>query len=72
MEMDLGEGNFVLRSHGSSEPIRGPREGLEPWPSLLPRSLRSHTGANTKTKPLRKQRSKPHVSEVFGSVSIDL
>jgi hypothetical protein len=29
-------------------------------------------GPTTKTEPLRKQRSKPQVSEVFCSVSIDL
>ena len=34
--------------------------------------LVAEEGPTTKTKPLRKQRSKPQVSEVFCSVSIDL
>ncbi len=74
MEMDLGEGNFTLRLYMVLEAFRTPRDGLESWPSLLPRSIRTLllSGASTKTKTLRKQRSKLQVSEVFGSVSIDL
>ena len=74
MEMDFSEGNFALRLYKSLKPVWAPRDELDPWLSLLSRNLYSHTaliGANTK-KPLRKQRSKPQISEVFGSVSIDL
>ncbi len=36
------------------------------------RRLKAHINPTYKTKPLRKRRSKPQVSEVFNSVSIDL
>jgi hypothetical protein len=43
MEMDLSEGNFALRLYKSLKPVRGPRDELDPWPSLLSRNLYSHT-----------------------------